>query len=126
MSTIPNWIIYSFRALLALAFLIFTYLMLSKPTGDVHGLINDKLAHGLGFFVLAFVFEGAFPRTNWWWKALILIGYGFAIELVQLNLSYRHFSWLDWCADIAGVLLFIPCIKPTHWVFQRIGVLFKG
>ena len=121
MSAIPYWITLSFRALLILAFLTFTYLMLSKPSGNVHGLINDKVAHCLGFFVLAFVFEGAFPKVSWWWKSSILIGYGLGIEIVQLYLSYRHFSWFDWLADIAGVLIFIPMVKPMHYLFSRIG-----
>ncbi|MCG8312456.1 MAG: hypothetical protein MI976_04510, partial [Pseudomonadales bacterium] len=90
---IPGRIIVSFRTLLILAFLIFTYLMVSKPSGNLHGLINDKLAHGLGFFILALVFEGAFPKVSWLWKGFILIGYGLGIEIVQLYLSYRHFSW---------------------------------
>ena len=120
---IPGRIIVSFRTLLILAFLIFTYLMVSKPSGNLHGLINDKLAHGLGFFILALVFEGAFPKVSWLWKGFILIGYGLGIEIVQLYLSYRHFSWFDWLADIVGVLLFIPLVKPMHIVLRRIGSL---
>ena len=97
--------------------------MVSKPSGNLHGLINDKLAHGLGFFILALVFEGAFPKVSWLWKGFILIGYGLGIEIVQLYLSYRHFSWFDWLADIVGVLLFIPLVKPMHIVLRRIGSL---
>lgn len=113
-------LVYFFRFALALLAALMTYLMLSKPSGSVHGLVNDKVAHCLGFFALALVLECAFPKTRLIWKVLILFAYGLAIEVVQLNLSYRHFSWWDWVADIVGVLLYIPLIKPVHALLNKI------
>lgn len=110
----------SFRVLLVLALVVMTYLMLSKPTPGVHGLLNDKLAHGLGFFALAFLAELAFPQVRYLWKALALVSYGMLIELIQQQLGYRFFSWLDWFADIAGVLAFYPLIQPVNNRIQSI------
>lgn len=114
-------LVYFFRFALVLLATLMTYLMLSKPSsGSIHGLVNDKVAHCLGFFALAFVLECAFPKTRLIWKVLVLFVYGLAIEIVQLNLSYRHFSWLDWVADMVGVLLYIPLIKPVHAILNKI------
>lgn len=109
-----------FRILLAASILAITYLTLSKPTGNVHGLINDKVAHGLSFFLLTFIMDMAFPRMQMWGKVLILFAYGLGIELLQLQLAYRHFSWWDWLADIVGVLLYLPLLKPVHQLVARV------
>ena len=107
-------ITYGFRLLVLLALVAMTYLLLNKPSGNVHGLMNDKLAHGIGFFVLAGVADLAFPKARFLWKALLLCGYGLLIEYLQLLSGYRHFSWWDWLADIAGVLCFLPFQQPIH------------
>lgn len=120
MPKFSNHITLFFRLALVLAVVLMTYLTLSKPTGSVHGLINDKLAHGIGFFVLAFVLDMAFPRFHLLWKLLVLAGYGLLIELLQLYTGYRHFSWWDWLADIVGLLLYLPWHKPVHHLAARL------
>jgi VanZ family protein len=107
-------ITYGFRLLLLLVLVAMTYLLLNKPSGNVQGLLNDKLAHAMGFFVLAGVADLAFPNTRFLWKALLLGGYGLLTEYLQLLSGYRHFSWWDWLADIAGIVCFLPFQRPVH------------
>lgn len=112
-------LIYSFRVLLLLALVAMTYLLLNKPSGDVQGLINDKVAHWIGFFALAGVTDLAFPHTRFLWKAMLLAGYGLLTEYLQLQTGYRHFSWWDWLADIGGILSFLPFRRPVHSLLSR-------
>ena len=105
-----------FRVAFVIAIVLMTLATLSKPDPNVHGLINDKVAHILGFFILSFVTHCAFPQSSMTKKMILLIGYGMAIEIAQSFTGYRYFSWLDWLADIAGVLAFQPLAKPTvNW-----------
>ncbi|MCG8669921.1 MAG: VanZ family protein [Pseudomonadales bacterium] len=106
-------IVLGFRVAFVISILLMTLATLSKPDPNVHGILNDKLAHILGFFVLAFVTHCAFPKSSIAKKLIFLICYGMAIEIAQSFTGYRHFSWLDWLADIAGVLAFQPLAKPT-------------
>ncbi|MDX1696442.1 MAG: VanZ family protein [Ketobacteraceae bacterium] len=111
---------YGFRFLLSLALVVMTYLLLNKPSGNVSGwMINDKVAHGLGFFVLAGVTDLAFPRSSFVWKALPLCAYGLLTEYLQLQTGYRHFSWWDWLADIVGVVCFMPFRRPVYRWLER-------
>lgn len=94
--------------------------MLKRPGEEVQGLIKDKVAHFIAFFCLACAAEGAFPHLSRAWKILSLIGYGILIEFIQLNLGYRDFSWMDWLADIAGVLAYQPLIKPVNRILLKL------
>ena len=120
MSDISPRIILLCRLLLAVALIIFTYLLLNKPSGNVHGLINDKLAHGIGFWILIAVTDLAFPKVGFIWKAVALSAYGLIIEFIQLQTGYRHFSWWDWLADIAGVLAFLPVRSLVRRLLARL------
>ena len=100
--------------------MIFTHLLLDKPSGNVHGLINDKLAHGIGFLVLIAVTDLAFPRVGFVWKAVALSGYGLLMEFLQLQTGYRHFSWWDWLADVVGVFAFLPVRAWVRGLLARL------
>lgn len=109
-----------FRLGLAFTLIVLTYLMLKRPGAEAQGFINDKVAHFIAFFCLACAAEGAFPKVKKLWKVLVLIGYGILIEFIQLNLGYRDFSWMDWLADIAGVLAYQPLIKPVNGMLLKL------
>ncbi len=67
---------------------------------------NDKVQHGVGFFVMALLAYQAHPQVR---SAVIIAGlslFGLAIECVQAYLPHRQFSLLDWVADIVGILLY--------------------
>jgi hypothetical protein len=82
------------------------------------GAINDKLAHLIGFYLLALLADLAFPRTHLLLvKSLPLMGYGVLIEILQFFIPYRSFSMLDLVADGAGLALY-GC---TVLVLERTG-----
>ena len=72
--------------------------------------LSDKAIHFLGFGLLAWLLCFGFNRagrTGWIYakSALIAVGYGVVIELIQIPLPYRIFSWDDLAADAAGVAI---------------------
>ncbi len=97
--------------------LLITLLILSTlPIRHSFGLmINDKIAHFAAFYVCALLLDFSFPNFRFdWKKAIPLLLYGLLIEIIQYNLSYRHFSLYDLAADAAGILVYglsLPVIK---------------
>ena len=83
------------------------------------GLINDKFAHGITFFVLAFLYSHTLGSKFGLQSLLILTAFGLLIELIQYFLPWRSFSWLDWIADIVGILSYdvIHRLK-RRWLFR--------
>ena len=63
----------------------------------------DKIAHLSGFAVFTLVF-GSYIRS-FFWAMIIAISAGFAVEVVQLFIPHRGFSWMDVGADSLGALL---------------------
>jgi VanZ family protein len=64
----------------------------------------DKSNHLLAFFVLALLAGLAWPRSDWWKRALALVGYGVLIEVVQYFVG-RDAAALDVFADSMGIAL---------------------
>jgi hypothetical protein len=65
---------------------------------------NDKVNHFAAFYVLELAAVVLFPRRPLWFAALLLVGYGGFIEIVQgLDLVGRDRDLLDWLTDIAAV-----------------------
>lgn len=81
---------------------------------------NDKINHILAFIELTVVSRLAWPNLRPIFLALILLGYGLSIELIQDQLSYRYFSLADLLADGIGIAIgFLPwpgirSRKPEH------------
>lgn len=76
--------------------------LLPQTTVDVFTLW-DKVNHFLAFFVLLWLMDYSWPVSlalrN---KALLLLSFGFLIELAQLEVA-RTFSLWDWLADAIGL-----------------------
>jgi len=72
----------------------------------------DKLAHFLGFALLIFPVIVTDSR-RWAWAVPLAILYGGAIELVQPAVG-RAAEWLDWGADISGVLAGAALAEVLH------------
>jgi VanZ family protein len=112
---LPRTIIASFRLALVLAVLVATYIatapLMFPPLAD----INDKVLHGLAFFVLAFLLDFSFPRSEFGFsKAFALLLYGIGIEVVQYFLPFRSFSALDVGADGIGIAAYyfsLPALR---------------
>lgn len=113
---------WTFRILLLVAVGTVSWLTLSRPSAEVHGLVNDKVAHFGAFFALAAAFEAAFPHARITAKVIVLCGYGLLIECLQLMTGYRTFSWWDWLADISGVIAFLPFRPLFDRVFIALGL----
>ena len=69
-------------------------------------LLNDKLVHGLAFFIIAILAALAFPTANLLVVAAGAAALGGGIELLQdLATSTRRGELLDFVADLAGIAL---------------------
>ncbi len=67
---------------------------------------NDKTQHGLAFVVLTLLAVYAYPNTRLWKVAVLLAGFGAAIELVQgLPFIHRDCDIYDWYADVESIVL---------------------
>lgn len=66
----------------------------------------DKLDHWSAFFTLSFLACHVFPRKPFWQLALMLVGYGIGIEVVQSFTPDRDADVMDVVADSIGVLIY--------------------
>ena len=84
------------------------------------GLYNDKIAHGITFFVLAFLYSHTLGSKFDRQSLLLLAAFGLTIELIQYFLPWRSFSWFDWVADIIGILSYdvIHRVK-RRWLISK-------
>ena len=65
----------------------------------------DKWLHAMTFAVLTVWFTGLYERRVWWLTALGLVLFGFLVEFLQLQLSYRTAEWIDIAANTAGIIV---------------------
>lgn len=94
----------TYGLLLTVAIIGTLILTLGMPTGIVKaGIISDKTAHALAFFVLAFLYSHSVGKGYGVKEASLLILFGLIIELIQYLLPWRSFSLYDWLADIIGI-----------------------
>lgn len=77
--------------------------------------LDDKSAHMIGFFVITACLTLLFPRLGLWRTALLTIGLGAGVEVIQ-GLSGRSASLLDLTADTIGVAL----ASVTRFVLDRV------
>ena len=104
---------------IAAVLIVFWQATLSNPAAATTQ-INDKLGHFLVFFVLCY-------WGGWAWKQqqarYYLVGFlllfGLAIECVQYVIPMRHFSLMDWLADIGGVVFCQLIWRQPIWVKKQ-------
>jgi VanZ family protein len=82
---------------------------LLPPTGLPDVEYNDKLGHFLAYFSLMAWFGQLFP--HYWKPALVLLGLGALLEVLQGLSGYRDMSGLDMVANAAGI--------GFGWLFSR-------
>ena len=88
--------------LLLIGFVLYTTL---GPSRSGLGYIDDKSAHFLAFLALMGWFSGVF-RSNWFpLLALLLVGLGIGIELLQGQLGHRTAEVADALFDFTGILV---------------------
>lgn len=77
----------------------------------------DKAQHALGFTALAFLGLLAYPgRTSFVIVGLMLFGAG--IECAQELSGWRQGDWVDWLADIVGVLIGRLTLYASRMLFK--------
>ncbi|MDD2223622.1 MAG: hypothetical protein PHF42_09310 [Pseudomonas sp.] len=109
-------------------FFIYTALLiygLFRPAGPsaLHLFItSDKVMHFLGFAGLAFCTRLAFTHASAWkiWSLIILCA-PLSEGLQHQVESSRQFSWLDICANLAGVAAGALC----WWITTRLYHHYK-
>lgn len=115
--------IISFRVLLCVTLAIVTYLATTPLEFTVVSSINDKINHFVAFFILALFLDFSFPNFNFnMSKIILLITYGFSLEMIQHFLPHRMFSLIDLVADTVGLAVYgllIPLIKNIPILDRR-------
>jgi VanZ family protein len=110
------------KALFWLCFVAVNSLALSPAPYLPPDLFNwwDKAQHAIGFGVLAVLAVLAYPEVSKLRIALLLIGQGVLIELLQYYGGYRFGDWQDAVADGVGVLLGLAMVRlMDFWLFHK-------
>jgi len=80
----------------------------------------DKAQHAIAFGVLAVLAVLAYPEASRLRIALLLIGQGVLIEVLQYYGGYRFGDWQDAVADGVGVLLGLAMArKMDFWLLHK-------
>lgn len=120
---LPKYTIAASRFLLIMAGIVILYLATTSRMIPVVEGINDKAEHGIAFYVLALFADFSFPQNGFSRaKALSLLSYGLAIEIIQYFLPYRSFSLLDLGADAVGLVIYgvsLPMLKRMPLLKKR-------
>lgn len=104
-----------FRVLFIAALLATTWQMLTPLPYQPLASANDKLSHLLTFLLLALLVDRGWPSAAFFSrKALPLLAYGAAIELIQHFVPNRSLSFADWVADGAGILIYLLLVRTFY------------
>ena len=87
--------------------ILFTSVMsfISIDASTAKFLLKDKLLHFLAFTVITFLAYASNFKIKRIFLFLLLILYGFLIEVIQNSLEYRTFELYDLLSDIIGVIV---------------------
>jgi len=99
---IPLWRIGFFAALAVISWLALTPKDQLPP---IH--LWDKASHVLAFATLATLAGRSWPTVKLRQLGIPLLAYGFLIEMLQLWIPGREFSWLDLLADALGICCYV-------------------
>ena len=110
------------KALFWLCFVAVNSLALSPAPYLPPDLFNwwDKAQHAIAFGVLAVLAVLAYQEASRLRIALLLIGQGVLIELLQYYGGYRFGDWQDAVADGVGVLLGLAMVRVMDfWLCDK-------
>lgn len=93
------------QAVLVVSIAAILFLATTSSSYPIPSAANDKVNHIIAFFELTIVTRLAWPRLSAYWYVPALLGFGFALELVQATLPYRTFSMADVLADVTGIAI---------------------
>lgn len=77
--------------------------------------VSDKLLHGASYFLLMVWFAGLYPRTRHIWIALVLLGLGITLDVVQGGTRSRSFDPFDIVANAGGILV---AFALSFWLLE--------
>lgn len=108
-------------------FVIYTALLiygLFRPEGPPSLFKNsDKVLHFLAFAGFAFSTRLAFVRTAAWKVWIPIVLWAPISEILQHQIQpSRYFSWLDMCANLAGVAIGAIC----WWIAYKLYIGWKA
>lgn len=107
------------KALFYLAMVLGCVVAFSPAEAGLQPKLNDKFLHFVGFVLMGWLCHLAHPRGAYWYQILGLAMFGMGVELVQAYLPYRTFSWLDWVADLSGLLAYYVLLASPTIRFLR-------
>lgn len=96
--------IIKYQKLIAIGYTILLFVLVSMPSEELPGNVDDKTAHLVSFAILAFLWLSI--ASNNLVTILICIAFGLFIEFWQAILPesfHRSFDWYDALADAIGV-----------------------
>ena len=110
------------KVLFLVAFLLSMLVSLQLSLSPVHTsggmLVNDKLAHYLGYFVMVMMLDFAYSAGRYLiFKIGLIVGYSIVIEVAQNYIPGRDMSIHDLLANGLGVFSFI-LLLPYIQKFQ--------
>ncbi|WP_159083954.1 VanZ family protein [Saccharobesus litoralis] len=113
-----------YLAYLACAIIVFTVLFLRTVPQVANGIPHlDKIAHFGIFFILTFLAYRAL-KDYFLIACAAIVAYGGLIEIAQSFVPHRSGSWLDFAADVMGVIVFIGALELFKWQKnQRLALL---
>ena len=92
-------------SVILIAIVTFLHIMTTPSLSIETTLSIDKIAHMIVFYFVGLWFVFITKKSHLIGLFIILCGYAFSLEFMQMNISYRSFEWLDWVADVFGILL---------------------
>jgi len=103
------------------AAVVFTLYAALAPGDDTQGLIPwDKAKHFIVFYGLTFLAAVALPKSRFWKIAVVLLGFGIVIEILQgLPIIGRDADVFDVVADTCGIGFFFGPIIVRRWLDAR-------
>lgn len=93
------------QAMLLPLLILILFLATTSQPDSIPSSANDKVNHIAAFAALGVLVHWSYPRAGWITSFILLIGYGFAIEVIQAFIPTREFSLLDLLADAVGAVL---------------------
>ena len=92
-------------SVILIAVVTFLHFMKTPSLSIETTLSIDKIAHMMIFYFVGLWFFIIAKNVRAIFLFVLLCGYALSMEFMQMNISYRSFEWLDWVADVFGILL---------------------
>jgi VanZ family protein len=108
------------RVLFLILLIIIEYLATTTREMILVESIWDKANHFMAFFVLYVIFSMAYENISLLKKVLLLILFGWQIEIVQSFIPGRFYSLYDIVADTIGILIGVIACYSYEYLKKRV------